>query len=139
MALGGPPDGSRTARVNEPDSGPQIRLAHNGDSLVSIHFVVYSVRYSSGRGAIVAQRHRVKISATIDPELLDGIDAYIKEHPGRDRSKVIDEALMLWLAQEQDRAMIEQYAEDDRPADEVAAWRAIQDAAARRTFGRGER
>ena len=87
----------------------------------------------------MAQRHRVKISATVDPEILDGVDAYIKEHPDRDRSKVIDEALMLWLAQEQDRAMIEQYAEDDRPEDEVAAWRAIQDEAARRIFGRGER
>jgi metal-responsive CopG/Arc/MetJ family transcriptional regulator len=45
----------------------------------------------------MGQRHRVKISATVDPELLDGVDAYIREHPGRDRSKVIDEALMLWL------------------------------------------
>lgn len=87
----------------------------------------------------MAQRHRVKISATVDPELLAGVDAYIREHPDRDRSKVLDEALMLWLTHEQDRAMIEQYAEDDRPEEEVAAWRAIQDAAARRIFGRGER
>ena len=86
----------------------------------------------------MAQRHRVKISATVDPELIAGVDAYIREHPDRDRSKVFDEALMLWLAQEQDRAMIEQFAEDDRPEEEVAAWRAIQDAAARRIFSRGE-
>lgn len=85
----------------------------------------------------MGQRHRVKISATVDPELLDGVDAYIREHPDRNRSEVIDEALLLWLAQEQDRAMIEQFAEDDRPVEEVAAWRAIQDAAARRIFGRG--
>lgn len=88
---------------------------------------------------VVARRHRVTISATIDPELLDGVDAYVRAHPDRDRSKIIDEALMLWLAQEQDRAMIEQFAEDDRPEDEVAAWRAIQKAAATRIFGRGER
>jgi hypothetical protein len=90
-------------------------------------------------GGEVAQRHRVKISATVDPELLAGVDAYIRDYPDRDRSKVIDEALLLWLAQEQDRAMIEQYAEDDRPDDEVAAWRAVRGGAARRIFGRGER
>jgi hypothetical protein len=87
----------------------------------------------------MAQRRRVKISATVDPELLAGVDFYINGQPDRDRSKVIDEALMLWLAQEQDRAMIEQYAEDDRPDDEVAAWRAIRDEAARRIFGRDDR
>ena len=88
----------------------------------------------------MAQRHRVKISATVDPELLDGVDAYIREHPDRDRSKVIDEALYLWLKQEQDRAMEAQFAApDDRPEHEVAAWRAIQEAAARRIFGSGER
>jgi hypothetical protein len=87
----------------------------------------------------MAHRHRVKISATVDPELLDGVDAYIREHPDRDRSKVIDEALYLWLKQEQDRAMEAQYAApDDRPEDEITAWRAIQDAAAGRIFGRGE-
>jgi hypothetical protein len=87
----------------------------------------------------MTNRRRVKISATVDPELLGGVDAYIREHPDRDRSKILDEALYLWLAQEQDRAMIEQFAEDDRPPEEVAAWRAIQNAAAQRIFGRGER
>lgn len=91
------------------------------------------------RGADVAQRHRVKISATLDPELVAGVDAYVRKHPDTDRSKIIDEALWLWFAREQDRAMEEQYAEDDRPEEEVAAWRAIQDAAARRIFGRAGR
>ena len=84
----------------------------------------------------MAQRHRVKISATVDPELLDGVDAYIREHPDRDRSKVIDEALLLWLAQEQQRAMIEQYVADDRLAPEVRQWRAVQRAATQRILRR---
>jgi hypothetical protein len=90
----------------------------------------------------MGQRHRVKISATVDPELLDGVDAYIHEHPDRDRDTVIDEALGIWLdlAKEQDRAMEEQYAEpDDRPEHEVAQWKAIRDASARMIFSRGKR
>ena len=78
----------------------------------------------------------MKISATVDPELLHGVDAYIREHPDRDRSRVIDEALMLWLAQEQDRAMQEQYDGPDAPEEEMRAWRAIRDAAARMNFNR---
>jgi Arc/MetJ-type ribon-helix-helix transcriptional regulator len=85
----------------------------------------------------MGQRRRVKISATVDPELLDGVDAYIREHPGRDRSKVIDEALMLWLAQEQDRAMEAQFDDPDVPEDELRQWNAILDANARMMWHRG--
>jgi Arc/MetJ-type ribon-helix-helix transcriptional regulator len=85
----------------------------------------------------MGQRRRVKISATVDPELLDGVDAYIREHPGRDRSKVIDEALMLWLAQEQDRAMEAQFDDPDVPEDELRQWNAILDANARMMWRRG--
>ena len=84
----------------------------------------------------MGQRHRVKISATLDPELVAGLDAYVREHPDVDRSKVLDQALYLWFAVQQRRAMIEQYREDDRPADEVAAWNRIRDEAARWVFTR---
>lgn len=87
----------------------------------------------------MGQRHRVKISATVDPELLDGVDAYIHEHPDRDRDTVIDEALGIWLdlAKEQDRAMEEQYAApDDIPEDELRQWNAVLKANARMMFGR---
>jgi hypothetical protein len=76
-------------------------------------------------------RHRIKISATVDPELLDGVDAYVGQRPGLDRSKVIDEALMLWLAQEQARAMEEQFNGPDLPEDELRQWDAVLDAQAR--------
>ncbi len=85
----------------------------------------------------MAQRHRVKISATVDPELLDGVDAYIREHPDRDRGEVVDEALYLWLKQEQDRAMEAQFDGPDAPEEEMRAWRAVRDAAAARVFGCG--
>ena len=86
----------------------------------------------------MAKRHRIKISATVDPELLAGVDTYIKERGDCDRSKMLDEALWLWLAREQHRAMEAQYAEDDRPPEEVAAWDRIRNAAASRIFNRDE-
>src|SRR2546430_2314202 len=91
--------------------------------------VVHFVGHSRLRGERMGQRHRVKISATLDPELVAGVDAYVRQHPETNRGKIIDEALWLWFAREQDRAMEEQYAApDDRPEDEVAAWNAIRDA-----------
>ena len=86
----------------------------------------------------MGHRHRVKISATLDPDLVAGMDAYVREHPDIDRSKVLDQALHLWIAEQQRQAMIEQYREDDRPADEVAAWNQIRDEAARRIFSRDQ-
>ena len=45
------------------------------------------------------------------------MDAYVRDHPDRDRDTVIDEALRIWLdlAREQDQAMEEQFANDDIP------------------------
>ena len=83
----------------------------------------------------MGQRHRVKISATLDPELIAGVDAYVRKHPETNRGKVIDEALWLWFAREQNREMEEQFNGPDAPEDEMRAWRAIQAEAARRIFG----
>jgi hypothetical protein len=82
------------------------------------------------------ERSRVKISATVDPRLLAAVDAFVAEHPGTDRSKVLDAALRLWYAREQERAMEAQYAAPQSPEeqDERAAWRAIRAAAVERTF-----
>jgi hypothetical protein len=98
--------------------------------------VVHFVRHFIGRGVeragaaskggTMVQRHRVKISATLDPELVASVDAYVREHPESNRGKILDEALMLWLAQEQERAMEEQYAAtDDIPEDELRQWYAV--------------
>lgn len=83
----------------------------------------------------VARRRRVKVGATIDPDLLHAVDTYVAGHPGSDRSKVIDEALRLWQVREQERAMTEQFnAPDDVDPQEWEAWKSLQRAAAQRLF-----
>ena len=91
-------------------------------------------------GRTEAQR-RVKMSITVDPEYAAWIDDYLKEHPELDRSKVIDQALALWCARQQDAAMAAQFAEpltEDQAA-EMADWREIRRAAAERMFSRHSR
>jgi hypothetical protein len=55
-------------------------------------------------------RRRPKITATLDPDLLASVDAYVAAHPQLDRSAVIDEALRLWRARELELAMEAQFA-----------------------------
>ena len=79
-----------------------------------------------------AERVRSKISVTVDPALLKAVDAYVAAHPGMDRSKVVDAALLCWYADQQEEAIAAQHRE---PLDEVAQremddWRAIRRAAA---------
>jgi len=84
------------------------------------------------------QRRRVKVSATVDAETLDAVDALVGSRPGLDRSKVIDEALHLWYAREQERAMETQYSDDaEVDSDELTAWQTLRRAAAQRRFGQG--
>jgi metal-responsive CopG/Arc/MetJ family transcriptional regulator len=77
---------------------------------------------------------RIKVSVTLDPEMLGAVDGFIQSHPGQDRSKVIDQALHQWYAQQQDAAMEAQYAraQDAAIGPERKAWRAIRRSAARR-------
>lgn len=83
---------------------------------------------------------RPEIAATIDRELLDAVDARIREQPGLDRDAVIDAALRLWLARAQAEAMEAQFAtaaEGEVDPDEWASWLAIQRAATARWLERG--
>ena len=78
-------------------------------------------------------RRRPKITATLDPHLLDAVDAYVAAHPDLDRSAVIDEALRLWQARELERAMEQQFAQPDGVSvGERSAWNAARRAAATR-------
>ena len=78
-------------------------------------------------------RQPARISATVDPALLKAVDEFLVQHPGYDRSKVIDEALGLWYARQQDVAMAAQFAGDPEvDSDEWTDWRAIRDKAAAR-------
>jgi Arc/MetJ-type ribon-helix-helix transcriptional regulator len=81
--------------------------------------------------------NRVKVSVTLDPELLEAVDGFVQEHPGQDRSKVIDQALQHWYARQQEVAMEAQYTQgNDAPATERSAWRATRRAAATRRLAR---
>jgi metal-responsive CopG/Arc/MetJ family transcriptional regulator len=80
---------------------------------------------------------RVKVSVTLDPELLGAVDAFVQDHPGQDRSKVIDQALQHWYARQQEIAMEAQYAQsEDAIPSEQTAWRAIRRTAATRRLSR---
>jgi metal-responsive CopG/Arc/MetJ family transcriptional regulator len=76
----------------------------------------------------------VKVSVTLDPSLLDGVDAYIRAHKGLDRSKVIDLALIRWCTDLQESAIEAQHRTCDAETarDERADWRSIRRAAATR-------
>jgi Arc/MetJ-type ribon-helix-helix transcriptional regulator len=95
------------------------------------HSVCYAVLMS-----VNPTRRRPKVTATLDPELLDAVDAHIAAHPELDRSAVLDDALRLWRARELERAMERQFAEPDGvPADERAAWNGLRRAASSRRLG----
>jgi hypothetical protein len=81
-------------------------------------------------------RRRPKITATLDPDLLASVDAYVSAHPDLDRSAVIDEALRLWRAHEMERAMEAQFAAPDgvEPT-ERQDWDQLRRAAVVRQFG----
>ena len=80
-------------------------------------------------------RRRVKIGATLDPELVAAVDAHVAGTPGTDRSGVIDDALRLWNERQQEFAMERQLREDAAGySDERVAWRGVRGAAAKRRF-----
>lgn len=81
--------------------------------------------------------NRVKVSVTLNPELLEAVDDFVEAHPGQDRSKVIDKALQQWYAQQQEAAMEAQYLGSEAEIlDERKAWRAIRREAAKRRVSR---
>lgn len=86
-----------------------------------------------------ARRYRVKISVTVAPHLLRAVDEFIQQHPQSGRSKVLDDALQLWCAREQENAMEEQFTarRSALEEEESAAWRSIRAVAAHRVFTRG--
>ena len=81
-------------------------------------------------------RRRPKVTATLDPDLLASVDAYVATHPDLDRSTVIDRALRLWHARELELALAAQFAHPDGvdPA-ERHAWDQLRRAATARQLG----
>jgi hypothetical protein len=80
------------------------------------------------------QRGRVKLSTTVDRDLLAVVDRFMEQHGQTDRGAVVDEALRLWAARERERALEVQHLAPRSPEEqeEYAAWRRIRRAAAGR-------
>lgn len=77
-------------------------------------------------------RRRPKITATLDPDLLADVDAYVAVHPDMDRSAILDDALRLWRVRETERAMEAQFAAPDGvPENERQGWDQLRRAATR--------
>jgi hypothetical protein len=73
----------------------------------------------------------------VDGNLIDAVDDFIRQHPEADRDMVIDQALRLWYAREQSRAMEVQFADaSDVDLQEWQAWRTIRRAAAAQRLDR---
>jgi len=51
-------------------------------------------------------KSKVKVTATIDPDIIDAIDSYLKKTKNRSRSKFIEDILRSWYM-EQKRTEIE--------------------------------
>ena len=73
---------------------------------------------------------RAKVSVTVDPVLLNAVDSFVREHDELDRSKVIEQALALWSAAQQETAMAQQFADPLESPAERQAWRVARRASA---------
>ena len=73
--------------------------------------------------------NRAKVSVTLDPDLLKTVDHYVAKS-GLDRSKIVEQALELWSASQQNAAMEEQFRDDFAPEAERSGWRTIRRVAA---------
>jgi metal-responsive CopG/Arc/MetJ family transcriptional regulator len=76
----------------------------------------------------MVQRTRPRITITVDPAMLEEVDAYVEQHEGTDRSKVVDEALRAWHAQIIHEALVKQHAtpKSSEEIAERAAWKRIR-------------
>ncbi|MBI4321106.1 MAG: hypothetical protein HY675_21665 [Chloroflexi bacterium] len=74
------------------------------------------------------QRTKPRITVTVDPDMLDEIDSFIRENAGTDRSGVLADALRCWYAQRLHEALVQQHAAPKSPEEieERAAWKRIR-------------
>ncbi len=78
----------------------------------------------------------MKVSVTVDPDLLNAIDSFVREHDGLDRSKVIEQALTMWTGVQQEAAIERQFTQPLEPEAERKAWHSVRRAAARKRLNR---
>jgi metal-responsive CopG/Arc/MetJ family transcriptional regulator len=63
----------------------------------------------------MGRRAKARITISVDPDMLAEIDAYVREHEGTDRSRVIGEALRGWYANVLRETLIRQDAAPKSP------------------------
>ncbi len=84
-----------------------------------------------------SEDRRVKVSLSLDPALVDYLDAYVTARPALNRSRVVEMAVREFRQRQIEAELEAQYAEPE-PADiqrELDDWRHIRRAAARRVLG----
>jgi len=86
----------------------------------------------------VTRRTGVGMTVTVDPDVLEAIDAYIEQHAGLDRSQVVDEALRAWYMGVIHESLVRQHAapRSVEEQNERAAWKRIRAAQVGPTEGR---
>lgn len=74
------------------------------------------------------QRVKPRITVTVDPDMLEEVDTYIRENAGTDRSQVLDEALRCWFARRLHEALVRQHSAPKSPEEieERSAWKRIR-------------
>ncbi len=95
----------------------------------SLSYVVSANRVASTQTEVqVAQRFRPRITVTVDPDMLEEVDAYVQQHQGMDRSRVVDEALRCWYASRLREALIKQHSAPKSPEEQAErdAWKRIR-------------
>ena len=80
---------------------------------------------------------RVKVSLTLDPVLVDYLDAYVAARPTLNRSRVVEMAVREFRQRQIEAELEAQYAEPESEEiqRELEDWRHIRRATARRVLG----
>ena len=86
----------------------------------------------------VQERHRAKVSVTVDSGLLKIVDTFVKQHPETDRSGVFNAALLMWCREQQEQAIAAQHEApmSDAEKSERKFWHQVQASAVDRTVSR---
>ncbi len=76
----------------------------------------------------MVQRIKPRITVTMDPDMLEEIDTYVREHEGTGRSQIVDAALRCWYARMLHEALVSQHSFPKSPEEmeERAAWKRIR-------------
>ncbi len=84
----------------------------------------------------LADDRRVKVSLSLDPAIVEYLDAYVAAHPALNRSRVVEAALRAFRQRQIEAELEAQYAEPESPEiqRELEDWRRIRRAAVQRAF-----